>query len=49
MSLHTRACQFGRGRDSFWFGVLIVGFLFFSIGHAVWIYYALNVPYLGAP
>ncbi len=49
MILKTKACQFGRGRDSFWFGVLIAGFLFFSVGHAVWIYLALNAPYLGAP
>ncbi len=49
MILKTRACQFGRGRDSFWFAVLVAGFLFFSIGHAVWIHYALNAPYLGGP
>ena len=47
--LKTRACQFGRGRDSFWFGVLIFGFIFFAGGHAVWIYLALKVPYLGGP
>ena len=45
--LKQGACQLGRGRDSFWFGVLIAGFLFFAIGHAVWIVLALKVPYLG--
>ena len=28
-------------------GSSFVGFLFFAIGHAVWIVLALNVPYLG--
>ena len=45
--LKTRACQFGRGRDSFWFKVLIFGFIFFAGGHAIWIYLALKIPYLG--
>lgn len=47
--LRSGACRFGRGHDTFWFGVLIVGFLVFSIGHAVWIWAALSMPYLGAP
>lgn len=45
--LKQGACRLGRGHDSFWFGVLILGFLFFAIGHAVWIVLALKVPYLG--
>ena len=47
--LKTGACKFGRGHDNFWFGVLIAGFLVFAVGHAVWIWAALNMPYLGAP
>ena len=47
--LKTRACQFDRGRDAFWFKVLIFGFIFFSGGHAIWIYLALKIPYLGGP
>ena len=45
--LSQRACQFGRGRDSFWFAVLLVGFLFFVVVHAVWIVAAQRIPYLG--
>ncbi|NCC52462.1 MAG: hypothetical protein EOM20_14760 [Spartobacteria bacterium] len=46
--LRYRACQLGRGKDTFWFGVLIAGFIFFAVLHAVWILLALHVPFLGA-
>lgn len=36
-----------RGRDSFWFQVLIWGFVVFASVHAIWIYLALNLPYKG--
>jgi hypothetical protein len=46
--LSTGACQFGRGRDSFWFKVLIGGFIFFASLHAIWILAAITVPFKGA-
>jgi hypothetical protein len=46
--LSTGACQFGRGRDSFWFKVLIGGFIYFALLHAGWIVAALTVPFKGA-
>lgn len=45
--LGNRSLQFGRGRDSYWFKVLIGGFFFFVTLHLVWILAALNIPYLG--
>ncbi|NDV62870.1 hypothetical protein G0Q06_10445 [Puniceicoccales bacterium CK1056] len=45
--LKSGACQVGRGRDSFWLGVLFVGFIFFATAHALWIVASLNIPYLG--
>lgn len=45
--LRSGACQPGRGRDSFWLGVLFAGFIFFAGGHALWIVASLNMPYLG--
>ncbi|MGC9451887.1 MAG: hypothetical protein ACP5I4_10625 [Oceanipulchritudo sp.] len=45
--LRSGACKPGRGRDSFWLGVLFAGFIFFAAGHALWIVVSLNMPYLG--
>ena len=45
--IRSGACKFGRGHDSFWFGVLIAGFVVFAVVHAVWIVAAQNIPYLG--
>lgn len=45
--LHSGACRLGRGHDTFWFGVLIAGFLFFAVVHALWIVAALHIPFLG--
>ncbi|NLB66084.1 MAG: hypothetical protein GX803_06420 [Lentisphaerae bacterium] len=45
--LKSRACQFGRGRDSFWFGVLIAGYVFFVAMHGIWILAALYLPFKG--
>lgn len=47
--LRTRACRLGRGRDTFWLTVLMVGFVFCAGGHALWIAVALRAPYLGGP
>lgn len=41
------SCKLGRGHDTFWFGVLIAGFIFFAGGHAIWILAALRVPFAG--
>jgi len=43
----TKAIKLGRGSETFWFGWLIAGFFIFAIGHAVWIYLALNTPVKG--
>jgi hypothetical protein len=45
--LRSGACKPGRGRDSFWLGVLFAGFIFFAAGHALWIVAAQSIPYLG--
>ena len=41
------ACQLGRGHDTFWFGILIAGFVLFAGVHAIWIVAALAIPYAG--
>jgi hypothetical protein len=43
--IRTGACQLGRGRDSFWFKVLLFGIVFFACLHAVWILAALKIPF----
>ncbi|MCK5073456.1 MAG: hypothetical protein KAQ98_08535 [Bacteriovoracaceae bacterium] len=43
----TGAVKLGRGRDTFWFGWLIAGFLIFAVGHIVWILLALHMPVKG--
>lgn len=45
--LKAGACRPGRGRDSFWLGVLFSGFVFFAVAHALWIVASLSIPYLG--
>ncbi len=44
----TGACRPGRGRDGFWFGVLVCGYFFFALVHALWILAALKIPFLGS-
>ena len=44
---HYGSCQLVRGHDTFWFGILIGGFVFFASLHAVWILASLHIPYLG--
>ncbi len=45
--LRSGACRPGRGRDGFWLGVLLAGFIFFAVLHAVWIITALKIPFRG--
>lgn len=45
--LGNGALRFGRGYDSYWFKVLLGGFIFFATVHFIWILLALNIPYLG--
>lgn len=45
--LRTRACQLGRGHDTFWFKVLIFGYCFYAFMHAAWTLLALYVPVKG--
>ena len=45
--LKSGACKPGRGRDSFWLGVLIGGFIFFAVLHAVWILLSVHLPTFG--
>lgn len=42
--LKSKACVFGRSRDSFWFKILIFGLVFFASLHGLWIYSALTYP-----
>lgn len=44
----TGALKMGRGRDSFWWKVMIAGFCFFAGLHALWICLALFIPFKGA-
>ena len=46
--LKTKACQPGRGNDTFWFKSVLAGFVFFASLHAFWIYIALAVPFKGS-
>lgn len=46
--LKSGACRLGRGRDTFWFVVLLLGYVFFAAMHAAWILAALRVPVKGA-
>lgn len=43
----TGACVPGRGRDTFWWNVMLAGFVFFASLHAVWIYLSLSIPFKG--
>ena len=45
--LKSRACQPGRGRDSAWLVVLLLGYAFFALLHAAWILAALYLPFRG--
>ncbi|MBP7829338.1 MAG: hypothetical protein KA248_05430 [Kiritimatiellae bacterium] len=45
--LKSRACQPGRGRDSFWLGVLLAGYALVAGLHAAWILAALYIPFKG--
>ena len=45
--LKTGACQLGRGYDTFWFKVLIFGFVFFATIHGTWVWLALSMPVKG--
>ena len=45
--LRTGACQLNRGYDRRWFWVLVGGFFFFALIHALWIVAALQIPYKG--
>ncbi len=45
--LQTRACQIGRGHDTFWFKVLLGGYLFFASLHGFWVWFSLSYPVIG--
>ena len=45
--LSSGACQLGRGHDSFWFKVLVCGFIFFASLHGLWVWLAINLPVKG--
>ncbi|MBP7276133.1 MAG: hypothetical protein KBA51_08025 [Kiritimatiellae bacterium] len=42
--LRSGACRPGRGRDRYWLGVLLAGFVFFAALHAAWILASLYIP-----
>jgi hypothetical protein len=41
------ACVPGRGRDGFWYKVLLGGYAFFAFLHGFWIFIALYLPFKG--
>ena len=43
------ACDFDRPGDRFWFGVLIFGYVWYALMHAILIGLAVSVPALGTP
>ena len=44
-----KACVLARPQDRFWFGVLVVGFLFYFVIHVLWYLAAIYlVPHGGA-
>ena len=45
--LRSGACRFGRGYDTSWFVVLLLGYAFFALMHAAWIAAALYWPVAG--
>jgi hypothetical protein len=45
--LRSGACKLGRGWDTWWFLVLLAGYLFFAAMHAAWILAALRIPFRG--
>lgn len=45
--LRSGACKLGRGRDTFWFLVLLGGYVFFAVMHAAWTLAALRIPFRG--
>lgn len=47
LAVKTGACKLSRPRDRFWFQMIIAGFLYFAGLHAIWIYLAQSIPYLG--
>ena len=36
-----------RGREFLYWKLLLAGMIFFAVGHALWILFALNTPYKG--
>ena len=47
LAVNTNACNLSRPRDRFWLLLLIAGFIYFALLHAVWIYFSLMIPYQG--
>ncbi len=45
--INTGACRPGRGRDTFWFRILLAGFVLYAVTHAIWIILALRIPVKG--
>ncbi|GEM_PF-3050078 len=45
--LRNKSCILGRGRDTFWFKWLILGFIAYASVHALWILAALHLPFYG--
>ena len=43
----SKACLPGRGRDGFWYKVLIGGFVMFATLHGTWVALALYMPHYG--
>lgn len=46
--IKNKALKFGRWYDSVWFSVLIGGFVFYALFHAIWILVSIYLPYYGS-
>ncbi|MCB0377238.1 MAG: hypothetical protein KDD33_01980 [Bdellovibrionales bacterium] len=46
--LKTGACNLSRPLHRKWFALIVGGFFYFAIAHALWIYLAISIPYKGA-
>ena len=47
LAFKSGACNWSRPRDRYWMKIIIGGFFYFASLHALWIYLALSIPYLG--
>lgn len=47
LAFKSGACHWERPLDRYWMKVIVGGFFYFAALHALWIYLALSIPYVG--